>query len=84
MGRKILRLYFGMKAGLWRGGDDVMAADAVFIVPICRLYRAHMTFRTVVLLSVLKMGCLFICHAKTSAERGYMRFLFNVYLCLVF
>ena len=33
-----------------------------------------MTFRTVVLLSVLKIGCLFICHAKTSAERGYMRF----------
>lgn len=31
---KILRLYFGMKAGLWRGGDDVMATDAVFIVPI--------------------------------------------------
>ena len=82
--RKILRLYFGMKAGLWRGGDDVMATDAVFIVSICCLYRAHMTFRTVVLLSVLKMGCLFICHAKTSAERGYMRFLLNIYLCLVF
>lgn len=61
-----------------------MAADAVFIVPICRLYRAHMPFRTVVLLSVLKMGCLFICHAKTFAERGYMRFLLNIYLCLVF
>ena len=81
--RKILRLYFGMKAGVWRGGDDVMAADAVFIVSICCLYRAYMTFRMVVLLSVLKMGCLFICHAKTSAERGYMRFLLNIYLCLV-
>ena len=42
MRHKILRLYFGMKAGLWRGGDDVMATDAVFIVPICRLYRVHM------------------------------------------
>ena len=40
MRRKILRLYFGMKAGLWRGGDDVMAADAVFIVPICRFARS--------------------------------------------
>ena len=43
MRRKILRLYFGMKAGLWRGGDDVMATDAVFIVSICCLYRAYMT-----------------------------------------
>lgn len=61
-----------------------MAADAVFIVPICRFYCVHMPFRTVVLLSVLKMGCIFICHAKTSVERGYMRFLLNIYLCLVF
>lgn len=61
-----------------------MATDAVFIVPISRFYRAYMPFRTVVLLSVLKMGCFFICRAKVYAERGYMRFLFNIYSCLMF